>query len=106
MRSTPELREQSGMYDLLAPPSTRQKHRDRSQLRTRLDAAPLTCCGEERRDSNKADHSVKKNLSEKKIDQIPSKMEGVLSEIMCGSRTETTEARALSHRDQTLPKAH
>jgi hypothetical protein len=33
----------------------------------RLDAVPLTCCGEERRDSNKALHPVKKNLSEKEI---------------------------------------
>ncbi len=33
----------------------------------RLDAAPLTCCGEERADSNKALHPVKKNLNEKEI---------------------------------------
>jgi hypothetical protein len=32
----------------------------------RLDAAPLAGCGEERADLSKADHSVKKNLNEKK----------------------------------------
>lgn len=42
--------------------------------KTRLDAAPLTCCGEERRDLSKAGHSVKKNLNEKKIYPNPLKM--------------------------------
>ena len=41
----------------------------------RLDAAPLTGCGEERADLNKADHSVKKKLNEKKNSPNPLKME-------------------------------
>jgi hypothetical protein len=40
---------------------------------TRLGAAPLTCCGEERRDRNKVGQCVKKNLNEKKKDQFPLK---------------------------------
>lgn len=41
----------------------------------RLDAAPLTGCGEERADLNKADHSVKKKLDEKKKSPDSLKME-------------------------------
>jgi hypothetical protein len=32
----------------------------------RLNAAPLSCCGEERADLSKTEHSVKKKLDEKK----------------------------------------
>ncbi len=62
--------------DCNAPPSTRQKHRVLSH-RERLGAAPLTCCGEERADSNKADYSVKKKLDEKKICPNPLKSRGL-----------------------------
>jgi hypothetical protein len=43
----------------------------------RLDAAPLAGCGEERADLSKADHSVKKNLNEKKKSSDPWKKSSV-----------------------------
>jgi hypothetical protein len=45
-------------------------------MMARLGAAPLTCCGEERRDRSKVHQGVKKNLNEKKKDQFYLKKRG------------------------------
>ena len=71
MRSTPELRERRQTLLFLRLDKNTASVPDKN---TGLGAAPLTCCGEERADLIKADHTVKKNLNEKRNSSNPFKM--------------------------------